>query len=80
MKYTVLLLRPDYLSEDSGDTFLAHVEAISVQCAEETAQTDAMAADYPGISIAYLQSEGTLLSDYKPLMVVEGHHNDIKTS
>lgn len=81
MKYTVLLLRPDYKADCFGtDTFMDHVEAMNVQCAEETAQVNAMAADYPGISVADLHSEGTFLNDYAVLAVLEGHHTDIKTS
>lgn len=68
MKYTVLLLRPDYVASDFGqDTYLAHVEAGSVAEAQVLAQLEAAEADR--------EEEPT---DYYTLFVAAGHLNDLK--
>ena len=71
MKYSVLLLLPDYLAEDFGsDTYLAWVTARNATQAVRTAQDQA--ADQH-------QSEGAECNagDYHPLLVAEGEITDI---
>lgn len=81
MKYTVLLLRPDYQADEFGkDTYLAHAEAEDVTWAERYAQNEAMFADHPTASIGTLEMDGIYPADYAVLLVVEGHHNDIKVN
>ena len=70
MKYTVLLLRPDYIASDYGqDTYLAWVEADDVAEAQVLAQLEAAEADR--------EKEP---SDYYTLFVAAGHLNDLKES
>lgn len=76
-KYTVLLLRPDYIADDYGqDTYLAHVEAIDVLTAQETAQREAYQSDVPPDDDGY--DESAYRPDYFVLAVFEGHLNDMK--
>lgn len=77
-KYTVLVLRPDYTASDYGqDTFLAHVEAIDVLTAQETAQEEAYRGDFPGIDMDEHDPVSSS-ADYFVLAVFEGHLNDVK--
>lgn len=70
MKYTVLLLRPDYIASDYGqDTYLAWVEADDVAEAQVLAQLEAAEADR--------EKEP---SGYYTLFVAAGHLNDLKES
>ena len=67
-KYTVLLLRPDYVADDFGtDTYLAQVEADSVGAAVLAAQ-----AEEAEIDDLDLKS-----TDYHPLITIEGWHDDL---
>lgn len=67
MKYTVLLLRPDYVASNFGqDTYLAHVDEPSVEAAVHTAKV--RAADADGLEN---------FSDYYPLVTLTGHHDDL---
>jgi hypothetical protein len=67
-KYTVLLLRPDYIAKDYGtDTFLAHVRATTAATAVEHAAAEAAASD---------ANEDRWL-DYHPLITLEGWRNDV---
>ena len=73
MKYTVLLLRPDYVTSDFGqDTYLAWVEADSVAEAQVLAQREAYQSDVPPDD-----DESANHSDYHVLLVVEGHMVDM---
>lgn len=77
-KYTVLLQRPDYIADDYGqDTYLAHVLAIDVLTAQETAQQEAYSGDFPG-SDAEERDPCSSCADYFVLAVFEGHLNDLK--
>jgi hypothetical protein len=69
--YTVLLLYPDYLAETFGqETFLACIKAKTVQHAIQRAQKEAFKAN-PGYR------RGHDLSDFYPLITLEGEHQDI---
>ena len=69
MKYTVLLLYPDYLAHNYGeDTYAEHVEAIDPQAAVEAAQSSAS---------ALFGDDNTDADDFTPLLVVAGHHDDL---
>lgn len=71
MKYTVLLLLPDYMAEDFGtDTYLAWVEARGPTSAVRAAQDQASDQH---------QKEGAecRAADYQPLLVAEGEIYDI---
>lgn len=66
--YTVLVLRPDYESQNYGqDTFLSHVDAPTVLEAQRIARQEAADAD---------QCDAP--QDYHIQLVVEGHHFDIR--
>jgi hypothetical protein len=68
MKYTVLLLVPDYLSSNYGhEAYLAFVEAASPAEAIELAQEEANSRHAEGRE-----------QDFHPLYVCEGHHEDVK--
>ncbi len=77
-RYTVLLLRPDYIADDYGqDTYLAHVEAFDVLTAQETAQREAYQTD------GFFDGDDehdpvSACADYLVLAVFEGHLNDMK--
>lgn len=66
--YTVLVLRPDYAAQNYGqDTFLTQVAAPTILTAQRLAQREAAEADQ-------LDSP----QDYHVLLVVEGHHFDLR--
>jgi hypothetical protein len=65
MKYSVLLLYPGYLS-DGPETYLAWVVARDPQDAVAMAQIVAAGEDQQ------------CKDDFKVLLLVEGHHNDVK--
>ena len=72
MKYTVLLLRPDYLAENYGqDTYMDHVEATTPAGAVDEARGRAVSIDY-GADVADATPE-----DYFALAVFAGHHDDV---
>lgn len=75
--YTVLLLCPDYVADEFGkDTYMAHVDATSVENAEDAARLEAKNADaHAGQCPTEIDPD-----DYAILMVIEGKHMDIKTS
>jgi hypothetical protein len=67
MKFTVLLLRPDYGTGDYGhDTWASHVEADTPGGAVVSAQEEAAQAD-----------DCDSPDDYYPLFVAEGHLQDL---
>ena len=78
-KYTVLLMRPDYLASNYGeDTCMIKVEAASVAEAQEKAQREVCIADDPA---AIAQPDDELkeqAGNYAVICVIAGHHNDIK--
>lgn len=76
MKYTVLLLYPDYATDNFGqDTYMTCVEAESVASAQVLAQQEC-AGGY-GDSIG-LGDGDQRPDDFAVLMVIEGDHQDIK--
>lgn len=67
MKYSVLLLRPDYIAEPYGqDTYFTHVEATNAEVACNLAQQEAAEAD-----------SGDAAEDYAVLLCIAGHHDDV---
>ena len=67
MKYTVLLLRPDYASDTFGqDTYLSHVNATTATGAIGLAQREAC-----------VQDDNETPTDYYPLAVFAGHLDDL---
>lgn len=75
-KYTVLLLRPEYMADNFGqDTYLAHVEALDVLSAQELAQWEANLADTPPNTGDHDPGEA---ADYHVLAVFKGHLDDMK--
>jgi hypothetical protein len=67
VKYTVILLRPDYVADVFGqDTYLAHVEASVSSDAVIRAQIEANEQD-----------DGNNSLDYYPLAVFAGHLDDL---
>ena len=67
-KYTVLLLRPDYVADGFGtDTYLAQVEADSVGAAVLAAQAE----------VAEIDDRDLKSTDYYPLITIEGWHDDL---
>lgn len=72
--YTVLLLRPDYVTDNYGlDTYLAHAWAKDGPGqAVQTARAEAVELDCPGSLL-----DGADPDDYAVLAVFEGHLNDL---
>ena len=71
-KFTVLLLYPDYLASNYGEeTYLAHMTAKSVPRAIVAAQREAFDENK-------LEPDDGEPIDFAPLMVIEGHHDDIR--
>lgn len=67
-KYTVVLLRPDYVTDDYGhDVVVAHVEEKDVVSAQRTAQKEVS-----------LKDEQQFPEDYHILAVFEGHLENVK--
>lgn len=66
--FSVLLARPDYLANDTTDTYFTTVRGATVEAAVATARLEAATAD--GIE------EGNL-DDYAVLLVIAGDHQDI---
>ena len=76
MKYTVLLLRPDYIASNYGqDTYLAWVEAPSVEEAQVLAQREAYQSDVPPDDDSH--DESSCRPDYYVLFVAEGHVDNL---
>ncbi len=68
-RYTILLLRPDYLADAFGqDTYLTHVSEPSVEAAQHAARVEVSEAD-----------SNEDFEDYHVLAVFEGHLEDLKT-
>lgn len=76
-KFTVLLLKPDYVVDVVGqDTALVHVESTDPVLAQVYAREKACAADHP--EEASLDSTNKA-RDYHVMGVFEGHLQDLKT-
>lgn len=72
MKYTVILLRPDYIADTFGqDTYMDHVEAPTPADAVDEARVRAVSIDY-GADVTEPQPE-----DYLALAVFAGHLDDL---
>ena len=68
-RFTVLLLRPDYVADGFGeDTYLAHVRARTPRAAIKLAQQEVKALD----ALDYVQA-----TDYHPLITTKGWRDDI---
>ena len=78
-KYTVLVMRPDYIASDYGqDSYQAWVEAVDVPTAQRAGQRQALRTDLgPDLGAEY---EDVYASDYFVLAVYEGHLADLKMS
>ena len=73
--YTVLLLYPDYMTDNFGqDTYLAHVEAGDPESAVVQAQKWAMTANIDPEDMGLVQD---FSEDFFPLFVCEGHRDDL---
>jgi len=66
-KYSVLLLYPDYLSDDN-ETFLAHVEGETIDEAVNQARAEALASN-PGDDVDPV--------DFKLIFAAAGHIDDL---
>lgn len=66
--YSVLLARPDYLANDTTDTYFTTVWGATVEAAVEAARLEAATAD---------ELEECDLTDYAVLLVIKGDHQDI---
>lgn len=66
--YSVLLARPDYLANDTTDTYFTTVWGATVEAAVEAARLEAATAD---------ELEECDLDDYAVLLVIAGAHQDI---
>lgn len=75
-KYTVLLLRPDYMTDNFGqDTYQAWVEAPDPIRAKAFAQQQAFEADRAREDLPALEN----LEDYFVLAVYAGHIEDLNS-
>ena len=71
MKFSILLLYPDYLS-DGGETIFAHVVASDVEAAVATAKLEAAKAQK--LDDADLNQTA---ADFRLLLALEGWRNDL---
>lgn len=72
MRYTVILLRPDYIADAFGqDTYMDHVEATTPAGAVDEARTRGVSLDY-GDDVADATPD-----DYFALAVFAGHLDDL---
>ena len=79
MKYTVILLRPDYIAGTFGeDTYMTCVEADSVLAAQTSAQTEAVLTDNEGCTAEEIEEAVAHFDDYFVIAVIAGDHQDIK--
>ena len=68
-RYTVLLLRPDYVADGFGeDTYLAHVRTRTPRAAVKLAQQEVKALD---------GHDDVKAADYYPLITTKGWRDDI---
>jgi hypothetical protein len=66
--YSVLLARPDFLANDTTDTYFTTVWGATVEAAVATARLEAATAD---------ELEECDLDDYAVLLVIAGDHEDL---
>lgn len=66
--WTVLLARPDYVANDSLDTYLTHVAALTPRLALNLARAEACAVDE-------VHEDDAI--DYACLLLIEGTLNDL---
>lgn len=72
MKYTVILMRPDYATDNYGtDTFMTHVEAVDPRTALSEARALVIDADF-GEDAAEVEP-----ADYACIALIEGEHKDL---
>jgi hypothetical protein len=77
MKYTVILLRPDYIADTFGqDTYMGHVEAGSVEMAQMLARREAYELDIDEEDRCNYAPDTP--EDYFVIAVIAGEHMDIK--
>ncbi len=70
----MLLLYPDYMADNYGqETYLTHVQAEDLKGAQRKAQAELVSAH-----AGYDQEDIQDPNDYAVLLVIKGHHNDIK--
>jgi hypothetical protein len=75
-KWSVLLLYPDYLrSDDPAETFYTSVEAKTVRHAVRRAAIECIVSNM-WAGTEENPSPVMALSDFRPLLVIEGEHND----
>jgi len=73
MKYTVIIQRPEYATDDFGyDTFTAHVDEPSVEAAAHAGKVQAIDADSTSVG-HYLINDDNALSNYCVLAIFKGH-------
>lgn len=66
--FTVLLARPDYIANDTTDTYFTTIWSTTVEAAVATARLEAATAD---------ELEECDLDDYAILLVIAGEHADL---
>ena len=67
--YTVIVLVPDYVADNYGDTYIWKVEAPSVEKAQKLAQQTAAMFDAPDL---HPQDLDAVYKDYRVVAVFEG--------
>jgi hypothetical protein len=73
LPYTVILLYPDFLSDNYGEeTYVAWVEAESPEEAVKLGQKQVLNAN--------ANPEGCRAIDFYPIFACEGHHRDLSWS
>ena len=78
-KFTVLVLRPDYVASGYGDTYLAHVTAGSAEEAQDLAQREVYQSDFPPDEDADDYDDSDCV-DYFVLAVFEGCLKDVRVT
>jgi hypothetical protein len=72
MKYTVILQRPDYVTDDFGyDIYTAFVEGVTLWSAVHAARVEAIEADHEDIN-EFVEA-GHKPDDYAVLAIFKGH-------
>lgn len=74
-QYTVIVARPDYISDGPTDTYMAHVEADNVAKAQAQAQLETFEADTGPDDEEFGSYE-----DYAIVAVFVGHLQDISVN
>ena len=77
--YTVLLMYPDYASENYGEeTYMTVEVAESVEDAQVQAQREVAAGYFGNYTAEDREDVEDNFADFAVLMVIEGEHKDIK--